>query len=464
VGVPLGIDLTDTSIVYADPITWFINGSISNPSAMIFGLPGLGKSTLVCRWIIGLADRGYPPLVLGDIKGEYSALIRALGGAVIVVAPGACTINPLDLGPLMQAAHQIGGPVGESLRKQAEAQAAKLVGALGRLTRGQPLADFEETIITLAVKIAHTQYASPQLEQLVQIVENGHHYPELLRAVGGGGGGDEAAGNAAEKRYRAEVRRLLQTLLSILHGPMGVIFNGPSTIQFDLNNPGGLSVDLSAMSRADDKVLAGVMIATWAHGFSAIDAQWELAQAGLAVFHNPFIVQDELWKPMGLAPGLAGIIDTLARLNRAQGVGEVRITHSPKDADALPTRADRVTALGFAEKAGMLLTFGLSRRDLDALDATTITLTDKEIAHVTSWRTPRSFRTKRRNSRGPKAPPGAGRVLIKIGNGVGIAVQTIIVDEERTLHDTNERWATTPTIPATPDAATPAAIVNAEAH
>jgi sugar (pentulose or hexulose) kinase len=99
--------------------------------------------------------------------------------------------------------------------------------------------------------------------------------------------------------------------------------------------------DLAKMRRADKKVLAAVMIATWAHGFSAIDAQWELAMAGLAEFRNPFVVGDELWKPMSLAPGMAGLIDQLSRTNRTEGIGQVWVTHSPKDAEKLPTHEDR---------------------------------------------------------------------------------------------------------------------------
>ncbi len=432
--VPLGEDLTNSSTVYCDPVSWFLAGFTSNPSAMIFGLPGLGKSSLVARWIVGLADRGYPPMILSDIKGEYSALIRELGGYVVDVAPGACTINPLDLGALLAAAEQVGGDAGVQLRERALHQAAGLVIALARLVRGGPLQDYEETLITLGVHLAHRTRTDPELGDLVEILTAGFGHAELAAA----------AVAYTLRDYQKGTQALLRTLRSILHGPMGVMFNGRTTLQIRMDNPGGFSVDMSGMRRTDGKVLAAVMIATWAHGFAAIDAQWELHRAGHADYVNVFVVQDELWKPMSLAPGLAGLIDQLARTNRSEGIAEVRITHSPKDANALARHEDRITALGFAEKAGMLITLGLAKSDLRALDDTAVTFTREEHRLIAGWRTPRSFRTRRNHDGRPKPPPGAGKALIKVGNATGIAVQTIVTAEELRLHDTNERWNRTP--------------------
>jgi len=446
-GVPLGPDLVNWSLVYCDPATWFRAGVLTNPSAMIYGLPGLGKSTLVIRWIHGLSDRGDVPLILGDIKGEYSATIRALGGDVIEVAPGMCTINPLDLGALNSAADRIadiawvpdanhpdggktGAQVAGELRGLALQQAATLVIALARMVRGRALKDYEETLITVGVQTVHQLVDEPLLLDLVQLLENPTQHPDLMTATV----------SRTDADYRKSVRRLLQTLRSIIHGPMGVIFNGPTTVQLNVNNPGGVSVDLSGMRRADNKVLAGVMVAIWAHGFTAIDAQWELSKAGLAVFRNPFVVGDELWKPMGLAPGMAKLVDQLFRTNRTEGVAQVMVTHSPKDALKLPTHEDRETALGFAENAGMILMFGMAKNALQALDETTVSLNDEERRQVASWRSPRSFRTRRSRTGRPKPPPGAGKVLIKVQDATGIAAQIVIVDKERRMHDTNERW------------------------
>lgn len=446
-GVPLGPDLNTWSLVYCDPVTWFQAGLLSNPSAMIFGLPGLGKSTLVIRWLMGLADRGHIPLVLGDIKGEYSATIRALGGRVIEVGPGRCTFNPLDLGALRDAADRIGevawvsdadhpnggrsgAEVAGELRELAVQQAVTLVIALARMVRGKALEDYEETLIAVGVKVAHETISEPLLIDLVELLEGTQPNSELLHVTASGGA----------EEHRRSARRLLQTLRSILHGPMGVMFNGPTTVPIRLDAPGGVSVDLSGMRRTDNKVLAGVMLATWGHGFAAIDAQWELHKAGLATFRNPVVVGDELWKPMGLAPGMAALVDQLFRTNRTEGVAQVMVTHSPKDALKLPTHEDREMALGFAENAGMLVMFGLAKNALDALDETAVSMGEEERRHIVSWRSPRSFRVFRSRTGRPKPPPGAGKALIKVQSAAGIAVQVVITETERDLHDTNGRW------------------------
>src|SRR5690349_14173451 len=86
------------SALGCDPWSWYRAKLISTPSAFILGLPGLGKSTLLRRWILGLDYFGVTSLVLGDLKGEHVDLIRDLGGQVIKVGRGAGYINVLDMG------------------------------------------------------------------------------------------------------------------------------------------------------------------------------------------------------------------------------------------------------------------------------------------------------------------------------------------------------------------------------
>jgi hypothetical protein len=68
-------------MVCCDPISWFQRAHLlSNPSAFVLGKPGLGKSTLVRRMMLGLSGQGVHPLVLGDLKGEHGDAISAIGG------------------------------------------------------------------------------------------------------------------------------------------------------------------------------------------------------------------------------------------------------------------------------------------------------------------------------------------------------------------------------------------------
>jgi hypothetical protein len=72
IGVPVGRDLFSGATVCCDPLNYFARaGLIANPSELVIGVPGLGKSSLVARQCVGLAGYGVCPLILGDLKGEY---------------------------------------------------------------------------------------------------------------------------------------------------------------------------------------------------------------------------------------------------------------------------------------------------------------------------------------------------------------------------------------------------------
>ena len=89
VGVPLGRHLFTRATVCSDPINWFSRAAlIANPSVLVLGKPGLGKSTLVCRMCLGLDYYGYRSVVLGDLKPDYAELIAALGGNVVTLGRG----------------------------------------------------------------------------------------------------------------------------------------------------------------------------------------------------------------------------------------------------------------------------------------------------------------------------------------------------------------------------------------
>ena len=53
IGTPLGRHVTTGAAVGCDPLSWFREGIIANPSCFILSLPSLGKSTLVVKsWVV----------------------------------------------------------------------------------------------------------------------------------------------------------------------------------------------------------------------------------------------------------------------------------------------------------------------------------------------------------------------------------------------------------------------------
>ena len=141
--------------------------------------------------------------------------------------------------------------------------------------------------------------------------------------------------------------------------------------------------------------------------------------------------------------GLVDKADSITRLNRNDGTGHLFITHSLRDMTSMESAADNIKARGFAERSGIVVTAGLAKEDLRALSEVK-RMSEVEIDTVAGWSTPPGWRP--RTVRGadgrtrPAPPPGAGKVLIKLGDRAGIATQVRLTQTELDLHDTNSRW------------------------
>lgn len=424
VGVPLGPDPSGRTVC-ADPISWFETAHlIGNPSAFVLGRPGLGKSTLVRRLVLGLAAAGVTPLILGDLKPDYTDLVAALGGQVVRLGRGGGMLNVLDPGGLSAAARKLRGARAAALRLEAHHRRQTMVTALLALARGGPISELERTALAAALQdLAERRgSAAPTLHDLLAALHDPS--PRLIAATLSG----DAAG------FADQLRGLLHSVRHLIDSPLGVMFAGPTTTRLDLTSP-ALAVDISTVP-GDAESQAGALLATWADGFGAVEAANALTDAGLAPQRRFLIVLDELWRALRAGAGMVDRLDALTRLNRAHGVGQVMITHSLKDLDALPDPADRAKATGFVERAGMLFLGGLPDAELAGM-ARVAQLTGAEGRLVTAWSSPASLTARRAD------PPGMGRFLIKVGARPGIEVQLRLTAAERAanVHDTNQRWA-----------------------
>jgi len=433
VGVPVGQDIQTGSTVCCDPFSWFKAGFISNPSMAIFGMPGLGKSSFAARQIIGLADQAVTSMVC-DLKGEYSPLCRALGGQVLDYGRG-YRVNLLDLGAMGDAAARIGGTRGEELRELAIARSVDAIATQVQIVRRSPVTDWEQTLLTSAIRVLdsghrHRQDA-PTLGDLVRLL---HDPTEAMQA---------AILTEDASAYAALTTGLRRSLQAVLEGPLGRMYDGQSTARLSVDTP-MVSVDVSAVSRQSESVLSSAMLASWSEMFSTIEAANALADAGLEPQRNYLVVLDEMWRAMRLeGAGLVDKADSITRLNRAEGVGNLFITHSLRDMQSMASEADNLKARGFAERSGIVVTAGLAKEDLRALSEVK-RMSEVEINAVAGWSTPPGWRSRQvRDLDGrtrPAPPPGAGKVLIKLGERAGIQTQVRLTKTELDLHDTNNRW------------------------
>lgn len=433
IGVPVGQDIQTGSTVCCDPFSWFRAGFISSPSMSIFGMPGLGKSSFAARQIIGLADRGVASMVT-DLKGEYSPLVRALGGQVMEFGKG-YRMNLLDLGAMGDAAKRIGGARGQALRELAITRSVEAVATQVQIVRREPLADWEQTLLTAAVWHLDARHRRRKLAPTLGDLTTLLHSPTdpMLAAVLA----DTLDG------YLELTKALRRSLQAVLEGPLGRLYDGQTTARLRNDVP-AVSIDISAVSKQSEAVLASAMLASWSETFGAVEAANALADAGVEPQRNYLVILDEMWKAMRLeGAGLVDKADSITRLNRADGVGNLFITHSLRDMQSMSSAADNQKARGFAERSGIVVTAGLAKEDLYALSEVK-RMSEVEINAVAGWSTPPGWAT--RTVRGtdgrtrPAPPPGAGKVLIKLGERAGIQTQVRLTQTELDLHDTNERW------------------------
>ncbi|QBI56339.1 hypothetical protein [Streptomonospora litoralis] len=421
VGTPIGRDLLSGEVVCLDPMAWLRAGLVTNPGCFVLGQPGTGKSTFVKRLVTGAVAFGSQAIVLGDTKPDYTELISHLGGQVVRIGRGLDRINPLDAGPLGGITGRLSPVEREKLRWEVRSRRISLLMALCTLIREDRITNAEEVVLGAAVDLLDERLAGsrePTVVDVLKVVEEG---PDSLRAFARADGGE---------RYDNRVDDLVFTLRLLCTGSLAGVFDGETTNPLDMESP-GVSVDISRVGAAGDKLLTAAMLCTWSYGFGMVDAASVLAEHG-AIRRRSYIgVMDELWRALRGAPGLVEFADSLTRLNRSKGMASVMVTHSLSDLEALANEEDRAKARGFVDRSAITVLAGLPPRELAWVNRIT-PLTGPEQGLVSSWSSPDSWQPGARH-------PGRGKYLIKTGaERLGIPVQMSLTRDELALYDTDQ--------------------------
>lgn len=417
-GVPIGRHMHTAEEVGLDPSEWLRGGLVTNTGMWIQGQPGIGKSTIVKRLMLGLVAFGFTAVVPGDLKGEYSALVERLGGRVWKLGPGLHALNPLDAGPLAAALAQTQGTERERLRETIRSRRLSLLEALVTIMRRGEITATERLLLDVALDLAVTggqrTRVEPVIPDVLTVLTNAPD--ELLRIT--------ASEDIVE--FRREARELINTLALLCQGAIRGMFDRQSSVTADLDVP-ALSLDIKALENNEDDVIAAAMMSAWAWAAAVIDGSTAVGRP-----RPVFRVQDELWKALRVAPGLVERSDRVTRLGRHRGEVSAQITHSLDDLEALPDPADRAKARGMAGRNGITVLGGMADRDLQAMHGIT-PLTKQEQDLVRSWAAPPSWLAGTRH-------PGRGKYLIKSGERIGLPVSMTLVPTERELYDTDHAW------------------------
>src|SRR6266516_3017595 len=376
-GTPIGRHQLWGEVVCLDPLAWLRAGLVTNPGMFVLGQPGTGKSALVKRLVVGAVASGTKVLVLGDTKPDYTRLVTHLGGQVIRIGRGLDRINPLDAGPLGAALDGLAAADTERLRREIRSRRLALLLALATLVREGPISNAEEIILGRAVDLLDARLAGrrqPTVADVLRVIEDG---PDILRS---------AARATTPHHYQRRIDDLIFTLDLLCTGSLAGVFNGATSHPIDLDAP-AVSIDISAVKAAGDKLLTAAMLCVWSYGFGCVDAAASLAKLGAGPRRSHLAVMDELWRALPGAPGLVEHADALTRLNRAKGMASIMITHSLADLDALATEQDRAKARGCIDRSAITVLAGLPARALARVHQIT-PLTGPEQGLVIAWSAP----------------------------------------------------------------------------
>ncbi|WP_217913801.1 hypothetical protein [Miltoncostaea marina] len=236
-GVYIGREVYSGAAFCFDPFVLYEQGVITNPSALVAGQVGLGKSALVKTYLARQAVFGRRSVVI-DPKGEYGPLAEWFGARPIRLAPGGrVRLNPLDAA---------GG------RDERVALLAALVSASLRRDLGPQ----EHAALDVAYRAAAAagEATLPEVQRRLL-----HPDPEAAAAIG-----TDESGLAAEGRACAlELRRLCE-------GDLAGMFDGPTSADVDLDTP-VVVFDLSALHGSPALGILMVCVGAWLSGRLARD-------------------------------------------------------------------------------------------------------------------------------------------------------------------------------------------------
>ncbi|WP_226367364.1 ATP-binding protein [Pseudonocardia sp. ICBG162] len=426
IGARLGYDTQSGGAFYVHPTEWVLRGMVTNPNLVVFGEPGRGKSSTVVALMLRMMLFGVRSLISGDVKGEYTPLLRSLGITPIALGRGSPhRLNALDLGPLRARWNTW----------NAERQNEELTGILARWTR-------------LLTALAEAQGYSPTVtDELVlstvlrRLVGAADGYSELRpitipQVVAQLADPDDdlwqATRFASHRQFVDHTRQITDALSNLVVGPLSGLFDEPTNFDLDWDAP-VQSMDLSLLRSRGDQAIAVALTCLGSWSSMITDLQDDGgADGGVRI-----VVRDEVWRQMRLGLRAVQAVDSDLRLSRAERKIQLLVMHKPSDLLSVGAAGSQEVSIAkdLLALCSSRILLGQSTRVGDEL-AEELGLSEREQAVITGW-----------------AMEGQGRALWKLENRPGMKIQTVLSATEKTIFDTNAGLRENPIPPAetTPD-------------
>jgi len=358
-GVYIGSDLHGGSFVY-DPWLLYERRILSIANVLVLGMPDFGKSSLTKSWLYRSAVFGRR-LEIIDPKGEYTPLVQALGGVVLRLQPGGQTrLNPLT-------------PIGGHQLREG------LLQAVAQAMLARPLQQTEAVALTQAlaaadeaepgeVCIGHVvqQLRDPAASILDALALTQHHAQDALRETA-------------------------LALMRLCHGPLGGMFDAPTSTTSDGEaawEAPVISLDISQIasdSGSSDLALAVTMVCATAFLDAHRKRRSEQAQTAGGESQKTIRVNDEAWRALPIA-GLGEYYQAAFKLGRQTGVQHWMVLHRLTDLDAAGDAGTRQQALAKGLLAETGTTIIYRQHPDEARRASTILgLSDTETHRITHY-------------------------------------------------------------------------------
>jgi len=413
VGARMGYDTLSGGAFYCHPVEWLLRGLATNPNLVLFGEPGRGKSSTVVAFCLRMMLFGIKTLISGDVKGEYTPLLHALGVTPIALGRGSpARLNALDLGPL--AARWDGWIITR--------QREELAGVLGRWTK--LLAALAETQ-GYAPTVTDEAVLSAVLRRLVGAAD-GYTVlkpvtiPDVARELADPT--DElwhGARFAGRREFLDHTRQITDALTNLVVGPLAGLFDEQTNFTLDFDAP-IQSMDLSLLRSRGDQAVAVALtcLGSWSSLITDLQDDGEIR----------IVVRDEVWRQMRLGLRAVQAVDSDLRLSRAERKIQLLVMHKPSDLLSVGAAGSQEVAIArdLLALCSTRILLGQSTRVADEL-ATDLALSEREQDVTTGWAMERK-----------------GRALWKIENTPGFKVQTVLSPTELSIFDTNAQLRPVP--------------------
>lgn len=320
-GAMIGHDLHGGGPFCFDPWELYRKGMISGMSMLLFGQVGTGKSTLAKSMAVRLVLYGRKLSVASDKKGEWTKVVRDLGGSVIQVGPGLdARINPLDEGKRPSLTVQGLPMTDEHWRIMVRARRMSIMVTLVKILTDREPDSAEHLALSDGLDMA-TDAASA--DGRVPVIPDLIHALEQLRET-----------NAVDKMRSDAANIMSMTLRRMTSGDLGGMFDGESTVSFDVDAP-ATSIDTSS-ARGANPISIRVI--------TACVGSWMEAMVTNSDSGQRLVIYEEGWDSLSSEADLTRMVEQW-KLARSYGLFNVMVLHKVTDLDMAGAEGSKMVAM-----------------------------------------------------------------------------------------------------------------------